>query len=550
MAGHEPDATPTNAPADEQPGSPFLVVGVGASAGGLEAYTELLEALPANPGLALLLVSHLDPDHKSHLPEILGRVSKMPVREVAEGMTVEVDHVYVIPPGTSMALIDGHLTLSPRPPRPVPHMPIDHLFRSLAGHPEEPGRRRHPLRQRQRRGHRPAGDQGGRRRSPSPRTRRPPEYPSMPRAAVRTATSTTSCGRATSPASWCGSPATPTPGRTTWAGRLLPRRSATRSSRSSTCCGPAPASTSPTTSRPPSAAASSGGWPCATCRRPANTSHSCGATRPRSRTLPGLPDPRHPVLPRPGGVRGAQGEGLPGHSSRTAPAAHPIRIWVAGCATGEEVYSLAICLLEFLDERAEHPAVKILATDLNEAALEKARAGVYLDNIEIDVSAERLRRFFVRTDGHYQISKAVRDLCVFSRHNMATDPPFSRIDLVSCRNVLIYMDAALQKRVLPLLHYALNPDGFLFLGSSENIGAFTDLFEVVDAKHRIFAKQRGGWARRSTSTPPSPPTGRPAADRPRGGARRSGPRWTCSGRPTASCLARYAAGRAWWSTRR
>lgn len=118
--------------ADGSPGLPFLVVGVGASAGGLEAYTELLEALPANPGLALLLVSHLDPDQKSHLAEILSRVSRMAVHEVAEGMKVQVDNVYVIPPGTAMALADGHLTLTPRPPRSIHHMPIDHLFRSLA----------------------------------------------------------------------------------------------------------------------------------------------------------------------------------------------------------------------------------------------------------------------------------------------------------------------------------------------------------------------------------------------------------------------------------
>ena len=166
----------------------------------------------------------------------------------------------------------------------------------------------------------------------------------------------------------------------------------------------------------------------------------------------------------------------------------PIRVWVAGCATGEEAYSLAMCLLEFLDGRSEAVGLKILATDLNESALEKARAGVYLDNIEIDVSAERLRRFFVRLDGHYQISKAIRELCVFSRHNMATDPPFSRIDLVSCRNVLIYMDTALQKRVMPLLHYALNPHGVLFLGSSENVGGSGDLFDVIDAKHRVFTR--------------------------------------------------------------
>src|SRR5262249_40347087 len=167
-----------------------------------------------------------------------------------------------------------------------------------------------------------------------------------------------------------------------------------------------------------------------------------------------------------------------------------IRLWVAGCATGEEVYSLAICLLEFLGGHNDRLPVKILATDLSDAALDKARAGVYLDNIEIDVSPDRLRRFFVRMDGHYHISKAVRDLCVFSRHNMVADPPFSRLDLVSCRNLLLYMDGALQKRVLPILHYALNPGGFLFLGSSESIGGFADLFEAVDAKHRIYTKKQ------------------------------------------------------------
>src|SRR5262249_30298667 len=124
-------------------------------------------------------------------------------------------------------------------------------------------------------------------------------------------------------------------------------------------------------------------------------------------------------------------------------------------------------------------------------ALEKARAGVYLDNIEADVSPERLRRFFVRVNKHYQIIRSVRDLCVFSRHNVATDPPFSHLDLVSCRNVLIYMDLALQRRGGATLHYALNPQGFLFLGASENVGAFTDLFEAVDARHRIFARKPG-----------------------------------------------------------
>src|SRR5262249_20404053 len=153
------------------------------------------------------------------------------------------------------------------------------------------------------------------------------------------------------------------------------------------------------------------------------------------------------------------------------------------------VYSLAICLQEFMTSQPTNYPLKILATDLNETALEKARTGLYVDNIEIDVSPERLRRFFVRTDGHYQISKSIRDHGGSSRPNMTADPPFSRPDLVSCRNVLIYMDSALQKRVLPILHYALAPEGFLFLGSSESIGGFTDLFESVDARHRIFTKK-------------------------------------------------------------
>jgi two-component system CheB/CheR fusion protein len=175
--------------------------------------------------------------------------------------------------------------------------------------------------------------------------------------------------------------------------------------------------------------------------------------------------------------------------TRERAATAPVRIWVAGCSTGEEVYSLAISLMEYLEDKPASFPIKILATDLNEAALEKARSGVYVDNIEIDVSPERLRRFFIRGAGHYQINKAVRDLCVFSRHNMVSDPPFSHLDLVSCRNLLIYLDSALQRRVLPILHYALKVDGFLFLGASENIGPFSELFEPVDTKHRIFVKK-------------------------------------------------------------
>jgi two-component system CheB/CheR fusion protein len=166
----------------------------------------------------------------------------------------------------------------------------------------------------------------------------------------------------------------------------------------------------------------------------------------------------------------------------------PIRIWVPGCASGEEAYSIAICLLEYLGERVDDQPIRIFATDLDEGALAKARSGFYIENIELDVSPERLRRFFVKTDHYYRVSNAIREMCTFAKHNLCKDPPFSNLDLVSCRNVLIYLEAAMQRHVLPLFHYALYPGGFLTLGSAETIGAFDDLFTLVDKTHKIYPK--------------------------------------------------------------
>ena len=172
---------------------------------------------------------------------------------------------------------------------------------------------------------------------------------------------------------------------------------------------------------------------------------------------------------------------------------------MAGCSTGEEVYSLAISLLEYLEGRRRERAIKILATDLNEAALEKARAGVYLDNIEIDVSPTRLRRFFVRQDGHYQVSKSIRELCVFSRHNVAHDPPFSRLDLISCRNVLIYMDALASEAGDPAA--ALRTESRAAFSSSgrPRMWAARGVFRSVDGHNRIFSRSPTVGNCRSTS---------------------------------------------------
>jgi two-component system CheB/CheR fusion protein len=168
----------------------------------------------------------------------------------------------------------------------------------------------------------------------------------------------------------------------------------------------------------------------------------------------------------------------------------PIRIWVPGCSTGEETYSHAISLVEFLGEERTEIPIQIFGTDLSDAAIQRARAGFFKGSIEADVSPVRLRRFFHKTEGGYQISKNIRNLCVFSTQNVFSDPPFSRMDLVSCRNVMIYLSQTLQKRVIPIFHYALNPDGFLMIGSTEGLlGAGSELFAMADKKQKIYNKK-------------------------------------------------------------
>lgn len=487
MTGGDAETHAVDAHADGQPGLPFVVVGVGASAGGLEAYTELLSELPAAPGFAMLLVSHLDPTQRSELPTLLGRISRMPVHEVTEGMLVEVNHVYVLPPAASMEMVDGHLSLTPRPPRPAPHMPIDLLFRSLAA-----------IQKRRAVAVLLSGNgsdgvialqaikaTGG---VTFAQDENSAQYPGLPRAAVLDG----NVDHVLRPKDIA---------------RQLAQVAGHPYNREEE---PTPA-VEPDTDRDPIVEIIG----LLRQRTAVDFTHYKQTTIRRRilrrMALRSLQEPReYLALLRsddaevqslyqdflirvtqffrdPEAFEALKQKVFPAIINGR-PAGSVVRVWVAGCATGEEVYSLAISLLEYLDGREESLSLKILATDLNEVALEKARGGVYLDNIEIDVSPARLRRFFVRHEGHYQISKAVRELCIFSRHNMSSDPPFSRLDLISCRNVLIYMDGPLQKRVIPLLHYALNPGGFLFLGSSENVTGQGDLFNVVDARHRIFSR--------------------------------------------------------------
>jgi two-component system CheB/CheR fusion protein len=488
-----PETEPLTNPAPERgdgratEGLPFPVIGVGASAGGLEAFIDLLGALPPNPGMAFLFVLHLEPHRKSRLAEILSGVTSMPVCEATERVAVEPNHVYLIPPDKNIALADGTITLSPRPPARGHNMPADHLFRSLAAIQKSRaigvilsgGATDGTL------GFQAIKAEAGITFAQDPQSAR---QPSMPRSAA-----------ADGHVDYILPPQE-------IARQLLLLRRHPYNNELTTAREPLPETGDALNEILKLMRGSSNvdftHYKRSTILRRIQRRMALrnlelvaeylqllreDATELHSlyqdfliRVTQFFRDPaafealKEKVFPEL--VRGRSGD-------------VPIRLWVAGCATGEEVYSLAICLLEYLGGHADKLAIKILATDLSDAALDKARAGVYIDNIEIDVGQERLRRFFARVDGHYHISKSVRDLCVFSRHNMAADPPFSRLDLVSCRNVLIYMDAALQKRVLPVLHYSLNAKGFLFLGASESIGSFTDLFEPVDAKQRIFMKK-------------------------------------------------------------
>lgn len=169
--------------------------------------------------------------------------------------------------------------------------------------------------------------------------------------------------------------------------------------------------------------------------------------------------------------------------------ADPVRIWIPGCSTGQEAYSFAICLLEYLGVKAISTPVQIFATDLDETAIEKARTGVYSKSELKNVSQQRLKRFFTKIDGNYQVVKAIRDICIYASHNLLKDPPFSRMDLISCQNVMIYFEANPQKNILQGFHYAMKSSGFLLLGKSETVGKQTELFELTDKDYRVYTKK-------------------------------------------------------------
>ena len=469
------------------PVHPFPVVGVGASAGGLEACTELLKHLSPDTGMAFVFVQHLDPTHTSMLSTLLSRASPVPLHEAAEGMAIEPNHAYVIPPNTYLSIADGVLRLTPRPAtRGVP-MPIDYFFASLAEHraSQAIGVVLSGTGSDGTNGLAEIKARGGITFAQDEKTA---TYASMPRAAARDG----AADFVLPPASIAHE--LKRIGRSPGALRGDPPADAT-----GIVEGSADLSRVLFLMKQATGADLAYYKPGTLHRRLARRIFLLNVGT-LSRYLDYVQE--HPVeltalhndilinvtgfFRDPEMLAGLTRHVFPALFRNRRPGA-AIRVWVAGCSTGEEAYSIAMALLEFSAAANVTFPIQIFATDLSEPAIARCRTGVYGDDVE--VSPERLARFFTKTEPGYQISKTIRDLCIFAKHNLIEDPPYSQVDLVSCRNVLIYLRPEYQRRVFALFHYALTTDGFLMLGRSETAGTAVELFASVDKEASLFAKK-------------------------------------------------------------
>jgi two-component system CheB/CheR fusion protein len=499
-------------------GGAVRVVGIGASAGGLDAFIELVSAIPLETGLAFVLIQHLDPSHDSMLVDILAGATAIPVQEVVDGMRIERDHVYVIPPDTEMTIQDDVLRLVPRTPI-VPHRPLDSFFCSLAqnrksdaigvvlsGNDADGALGLQAIR-----------DGGGITFAQSPESAK---FDVMPRAAAVAADFVLPpAGIAERLVSIAhrdglyehGQPAQPAAAEFDRIFQLLrayhqvdfshfKRTSLDRRILRRVLLGNHDGLSSYADSLEKDSAA-------------IETLYQdllIGVTsffREPAR-FEALKTIVFPALMQ----NGVQNRG----------AEDTLRIWVAGCSTGEEVYSLAITLLEFLDGRPDAPRISIYGTDINEQSLTKARAAFYAEHSVSEVSPERLARFFTAAPGGYKIAKSLRELCVFAAHDVTRDPPYSKIDLVTCCNVLIYFDPELQKKAVALLQYALAPGGFLMLGSAENLRGAKNQLTPVSVKPLIYRKRQVPGQRATFDVAPRSPGSSPAVASSAPLARRAG----------------------------
>jgi two-component system CheB/CheR fusion protein len=465
----------------------LTIVGIGASAGGLEAFIQLLDAIPPDTGLTLVLVQHMSPKRESGLTTLLAPHTSMAVTEVTDGVRLARNHVYVIPPGAQLELVDDHLTLSPRPDDRTQHTPINVFFTSLAAAADARGiavvlsgtGADGAL------GMRDVKSVGGITFAQQPASAK---YDDMPRAAIATGMADlvlTPGEIGAELARIARHPYVPS--------IISMRDSITTTDRQLKRIFELLKGVSGVDFRH---------YKLPTIRRRLlrrMALHRLMEVNGYIKLLQSQPAELRALFDdllihvtrffRDPESFEALSRGVFPKLIADRDPSQPIRVWVCGCATGEEAYSVAIVLLEFLQREESDLRIQIFATDVSDAAIDHARAGIYPASAAGDVTENRLRRFFTRSDGNYRVSKAVRDLCVFAKQDLTKDPPFSRIDLVLCRNVLIYMDAVLQKQLIALFHYALRADGYLMLGQAETVGSQAALFALTDKVNRIHRKK-------------------------------------------------------------
>ncbi|MEX0909822.1 MAG: chemotaxis protein CheB [Candidatus Paceibacterota bacterium] len=464
------------------------VVGIGASAGGLEAFRELLKNLPLKTGMAYVLVQHLDRNHESMLTELLMRFTSIPVTEVKHRTLIKPDHIYVIPPGKNISLSGESLTLTVRPKeKGLINMPIDHFFNSLAAREENAiGIVLSGSASDGTIGLRAIKDAGGLTFAQDITAK----YQGMPMSAISAGVvdyvlpphqiAEEIVALAKHPLISRHRP-------------LFSEEGINELSDYKKIIGELLRMTGVDFSHYKEATLTRRVRRRMVVNKTLTPKDYLNFLRGNSKEAEALFKDilihvtgffRDPVT-----LKCLSNKVLP----QIAPEKsvnEPLRIWVPGCSTGEEVYSLAMVLLDFFGDK-NPPPVQIFGTDLSYSAIEKARRGTYTKSDISSIPPRYLERFFQKINGVYRIQKYVRDMCVFSVHNLLKDPAFARIDIVSCCNVLIYMDTTLQKRMLATFHYALRPQGFLVLGKSETSGAATGLFTQVDKKNKVFAKKIG-----------------------------------------------------------
>jgi len=467
----------------------FPIVGIGASAGGLEAYQELLKNLSAKPGMAFVFIMHLAPGHKSMLTELLARLTKMPVSEIKNSMPIEVNHIYIIPPSTNLSIANGKLKLTKRKDTDLKRMPIDYFFRSLA---EEQGNKSIGVILS---GTATDGTLGAEAIKAKggitfAQDEKSAKYAGMPQNAI---------------AAGCVDFV------------LSPKKIARELER----IAKHPLISSAELAKTDKSIITKDkgiksifdilrsakgldftGYKTTTISRRVSRRMVLLKLETLKDYIKFLSENKEEVenlyedlllkvtsfFRDPKVFDALKKQVLPA-ILKNKTKGQEVRIWVPGCSSGEEAYSIAICLIEAMDNKRSAVPVQIFATDVSESSIDKARKSIYDKNIKNDFTPERLKRFFTKTGNSYKVSKQLREMCIFSKQNVFSDPPFSNLDLISCRNLIIYLQPVLQKKVFHNFHYGLRPGGFLLLGNSESVGGYSNLFKALDRKQRIFAKK-------------------------------------------------------------